>query len=168
MADLGMLLSLYVAADQVPMIADVARALPRLQIVLNHLGFPRSGTSIGRDGLPHADVVVPPPTLPAVLELARYPNVSVMVSGEYAFGRQVYPFSDVSAVVRTSINTLARRGCCGPRTTRGPAVISGTSGSWNCPDITCRRLGRGTRVADGRHGCPTARAGLNGLGVRLV
>jgi L-fuconolactonase len=100
MADLGMLLSLYVAADQVPMIAGVARALPRLQIVLNHLGFPRSGTSIGRDGLPHADVVVPPPTLPAVLDLARYPNVSVMVSGEYAFGCQVYPFSDVSAVVR--------------------------------------------------------------------
>jgi L-fuconolactonase len=100
MADLGMLLSLYVADDQMPLIADVARAIPRLSILLNHLGFPRSATSIGRDGLPHADVTLPPPSLPTMLELAQYPNVYVMISGEYAFGRQSYPFADVSPFVR--------------------------------------------------------------------
>jgi L-fuconolactonase len=100
MADFGMLLSLYVAEEQMPLIAAVARALPGLRIMLNHLGFPRSATSIGWDGLPHADVRLPPASLPTMLELAEYPNVSVMISGEYAFGRRSYPFADVSPVVR--------------------------------------------------------------------
>jgi L-fuconolactonase len=100
MADLGMFVSLYVAEDQMRRIADVARELPRLRIILNHLGFPRSATSIGRDGLPHADVTLPPPSLATMIQLAQYPNVSVMISGEYAFGRQSYPFADVSPVVQ--------------------------------------------------------------------
>jgi predicted TIM-barrel fold metal-dependent hydrolase len=70
-----------------------------LKIVLNHLGF--CPDRIGfRDGLARAEVDLPPPTLDMVTHLARHPNVYVMISGEYCFSNQAYPFADISPIVR--------------------------------------------------------------------
>jgi L-fuconolactonase len=100
MARGGLKLWLYCPPDQLPLVSGVAAALPELDIVLNHLGFFPTRMSLGRDGLHHADVTLPPATLPAVLELSRYRNVYVMVSGEYGFSYGRYPFEDVRPVVR--------------------------------------------------------------------
>ena len=90
----------YCPPDQLPLLERVLERLPGLTVVLNHLGFCPQGYRIDEHGRPRIATELPPPTLPTVLALARFPNVHVMLSGQYAFSRQPYPFRDVEPVVR--------------------------------------------------------------------
>jgi L-fuconolactonase len=58
--------------------------LPELAVVLNHLAFPYPAPS-----------PIPPSTWPAASKLARFPNVRVMFSGQYAFSGSAYPYVDL-------------------------------------------------------------------------
>jgi predicted TIM-barrel fold metal-dependent hydrolase len=74
----------YLHPPDYPRLVEILEALPELAVVLNHLAL-----------RPNGDVAVPPPSWPAVAELARYPNVHVMFSGQYAFSRVAYPYADL-------------------------------------------------------------------------
>lgn len=96
-----LVLWLYGPPEQLPLLDEALRALPGLRVVLNHLGFCPTGMRVDEHARPRIDTPLPPPTLPAVAALARFPGVRVMLSGEYAFSRQEFPFADVTPVVRT-------------------------------------------------------------------
>ena len=100
MAEGGQKLWFYSPPDQLPLIAMVAAALPDLRIVMNHLGFFPTGFTIGPNGLPHIETELPAPTLPSVLAMAKNPHVYVMLSGQYGFSRQPYPYDDLTSTVR--------------------------------------------------------------------
>ncbi len=65
----------------------VARAHPRLQLIIDHLGI-RQPPWMKRDPEPFQD-------LPLLLELAQYPNIAVKISGVPALSRERYPYSDL-------------------------------------------------------------------------
>ena len=100
MADRGEKLWFYAPPDQLPLLALVPAALPNLTVVLNHLGFCPTGFVVGPDGLPHIESELPAPTLPLVLALAKHPNTFVMVSGQYGYSKQAYPYGDLTSTVR--------------------------------------------------------------------
>ena len=66
-----------------------------MTVVLGHLGFPLLPAAADRLGRPRVDAPLPPPTLPAVLELARHPAVHVLFGGQPTFSRRPYPYADL-------------------------------------------------------------------------
>jgi L-fuconolactonase len=99
LADNRLKLWFYSTAAQLSLLDGIASELGSLKIVLNHLGFCPDRIEF-RDGLARADVELPPATLGMVTHLARHPNVYIMVSGEYCFSKQSYPFADLAPIVR--------------------------------------------------------------------
>jgi L-fuconolactonase len=102
----GLVLWAYLPADQLPLLEQLVRAVPDLPVVLNHLGFCPADMQVDSHGRPRFDQPIPPPTLPAVLHLARAPQVHVMVSGQYAFSRQPPPYPDLLPVVRRVLDAF--------------------------------------------------------------
>ncbi|WP_329248281.1 amidohydrolase family protein [Actinoallomurus sp. NBC_01490] len=99
LARTGTVLWFYAPPEQLPLLAEAVRALPDLPVVLNHLGFCPENMTVDPHGRPRFDTVLPPPTLPAVLRLARHPQVRVMFSGQYAFSHRAYPYRDLDPLV---------------------------------------------------------------------
>ena len=91
--ELGLNINLYGSSAQVPCIEMLVRAFPGVTISLDHLGIcPSTGLVPDRWVRPRFDQEpIPPETYPRILALAQYPNVSVKISGEYAFSKQPYP-----------------------------------------------------------------------------
>lgn len=89
----------YAPPEQLPLLRQTLELLPKLQVVLNHLGFCPTGMRVDRHRRPQIDIPLPPATLPTILALADHPNVHVMVSGEYAFSRHGPPYQDMRPVV---------------------------------------------------------------------
>jgi L-fuconolactonase len=94
----GRILWMYPRVEDLPTLHDVARALPDLQIVLNHTGFTQSGIEVDAAGRPHVVSPVPQPHEDQVLALAAFPNVAVKLSGAYGFSAEEYPYPDVAGV----------------------------------------------------------------------
>jgi L-fuconolactonase len=94
----GRILWMYPRAEDLPTLHEVARALPDLQIVLNHTGFTQSGIDVDAAGRPHVISPVPQPHEDQVLSLAACPNVAVKLSGAYGFSAEEYPYRDVASV----------------------------------------------------------------------
>jgi L-fuconolactonase len=84
----------YLHPADYPRLVELLEDFPELAVVLNHLAL-----------RPNGDVAVPPPSWPAVAELARFPNVHVMFSGQYAFSRGVYPYADLIEYARMVYET---------------------------------------------------------------
>lgn len=84
----------YLHPPDYPRLVEILEAVPELAVVLNHLAL-----------RPNGDVAVPPPSWPAVAELARFPNVHVMFSGQYAFSRLAYPYADLIEYARIAYDT---------------------------------------------------------------
>jgi L-fuconolactonase len=100
LAEGGYKLWYYPPPEELPMLGRVLARLPDLVVCLNHLGFCQTGFEADERGRPRIPTELPPPTLAAMLELARFPGVHVMFSGEYAFSKQPYPYADLREVVR--------------------------------------------------------------------
>ena len=99
--ELGGVLWLYVPGEQLDLLPLVLDRLPGLDVVLNHLGWPLPDDFDVDDlGRPSVGGPIPPPTLPAVQRLAAHPGVRVMLSGEYAFSHEDFPYSDLGGLVR--------------------------------------------------------------------
>jgi predicted TIM-barrel fold metal-dependent hydrolase len=98
---LGLNINLYCQSDQIANIEMLVRAFPGVRVGLDHLGIcPATTFSPDRWGRPRFDdESIPPPTYPRILDLARYPNVHVKVSGEYAFSKEPYPYRDARPMV---------------------------------------------------------------------
>ena len=84
----------YLHPPDYPRLVEILETVPELEVVLNHLAL-----------RPNGDVAVPPPSWPAVAELARFPNVHVMFSGQYAFSRVAYPYADLIEYARMVYET---------------------------------------------------------------
>lgn len=99
--ELGLNVNVYGAGTDIRCVALLAAAFPEIAVSLDHLGLcPQTPMRVDDRGRPWFDEPMPPPDYPAVLALARYPNVYVKLSGEYAFSRQPYPYGDLQPVVR--------------------------------------------------------------------
>lgn len=99
--DLGLNINLYCPSNQISNIEMVVRSLPSVQFGLDHLGIcPSTPVTVDRWLRPRfSEEPIPPNGYPQVLALSRYPNVHVKVSGEYAFSKLPYPFSDMRPMV---------------------------------------------------------------------
>ena len=84
----------YLHPVDYPRLVKILETVPELAVVLNHMAL-----------RPNGDVAVPPPSWPAVAELARFPNVHVMFSGQYAFSRVAYPYADLIEYARMVYET---------------------------------------------------------------
>ncbi|MGH3665617.1 MAG: amidohydrolase family protein [Egibacteraceae bacterium] len=100
MADVGHKLWFYGSSAQLQLLGRVLDALPRLVVVLNHLGFCQQGYLKDAYGRPRIATELPPPTLPTVERYAAFEHVHVMFSGEYAFSTEPFPFDDLASTVR--------------------------------------------------------------------
>jgi L-fuconolactonase len=99
LARTGLVLWFYAPPHQLPLLAEALRALPGLRVVLNHLGFCPEGMTVDALNRPRVETLIPPQTLPAVLALARYPEVRVLLSGQYAFSSGEYPYPDLDPLI---------------------------------------------------------------------
>lgn len=98
---LGLNINLYCQSDQITNIERLVRAFPGVRVSLDHLGIcPSTAFVPDRWGRPRFDdEPIPPPTYTRILDLARYPNVHIKVSGEYAFSKEPYPYRDLRPMV---------------------------------------------------------------------
>lgn len=99
LADDGLCLWTYLVPDQLPLADELARELPSLTMVLNHLGFCPHDMRVDSHGRPAFDDPFPATTRAQLHRLSRRPNVYVMFSGQYAFSRQEPPYTDLDEVV---------------------------------------------------------------------
>jgi L-fuconolactonase len=99
-ADHGLVLWTYLTPDQLPALLALPERLPDLPIVLNHLGFFPHDMRVDAHGRPRFDDPLPPERVDAVLSLARYENVHVMLSGQYALSGEDWPYRDLDTLIR--------------------------------------------------------------------
>ena len=91
-------------------LGEVARRHPDLRLVLDHVGL----RVTGKGPAAFAD-------LPAVLALARHPNVAVKASGMLALSAEPYPFRDLHPHIRQLVDAFGpRRTFWGTDLTRMP------------------------------------------------
>jgi predicted TIM-barrel fold metal-dependent hydrolase len=92
----------YGPREQLDAVGVAAARYPAVPIVLNHLGFLPAELDVDVDehGRRRIRTVLPPPSLNAVCELARFPNMFVVISGAYAFSRAGYPYLDLRDTTR--------------------------------------------------------------------
>lgn len=99
--DLRLNINVYGGADNLRCIELLAAAFPEVAVSLDHLGVcPSTPLAPDRWGRPRTDTEpIPPTSYAQMLELARFPNVHVKVSGEYAFSKEPYPYADMRPMV---------------------------------------------------------------------
>ena len=100
MESLNLILWFYGSLDQLKLIHLVAKELPNLTIVLNHLGFCQQGFSVDNFRRPHIEIKLPPPSVLIVEALAEFKNVFVKFSGEYGFSHEDFPYLDVAPIAQ--------------------------------------------------------------------
>jgi predicted TIM-barrel fold metal-dependent hydrolase len=89
----------FVQPDQLPALLELPAAFPELPIVLNHLGFFPHDMRVDAHGRPAFDDPLPREHVEAVLSLARFETVHVMLSGQYALSGQEPPYRDLDPVI---------------------------------------------------------------------
>ena len=72
------------AGDFLPKLAQVAGQHPRLKLIVDHLGR----SSGAKDDAAWAN-------LPAMLALARYPNVAIKATGAPSYSSEAYPYRNI-------------------------------------------------------------------------
>jgi predicted TIM-barrel fold metal-dependent hydrolase len=95
----GLVLWTYLTPDQLPALLELPRAFPDLRIVLNHLGFFPHDMRVDAHGRPSFEDPLPAERVDAVLSLARFETVHVMLSGQYALSAEDAPYRDLDPIV---------------------------------------------------------------------
>ena len=105
--ELGININIYTGSANIACVEMLAQAFPHVNISLDHLGvMPSTPGSPDRWGRPRFDnEPLPPATYPRVLDMARFPNVNIKVSGEYAFSKAPYPYGDMVPMVEQIYHT---------------------------------------------------------------
>lgn len=99
LADEGLPLWSYLPPEQLPLLDDVARELPDLTVVLNHLGFCPHDMRVDDHGRPAFEDPFPGDSLSRVIGLSHHARIYVMFSGQYAFSRRPPPYRDLDDAV---------------------------------------------------------------------
>ncbi len=99
--ELGININIYTGSANIGCVEMLAAAFPNLNISLDHLGvMPSTPSVVDRWGRPRFDdEPLPPATYPRVIDMARFPNVYIKVSGEYAFSKKPWPYEDMKPMV---------------------------------------------------------------------
>ena len=89
---------LYVRAVDAHLIPYLTQAFPQVRVVLNHLGVcPGAETfSMDEKSRPRIETPVYNPAGHTTYRLARFENVTVHLSGHYAFSNEAYPYRDLA------------------------------------------------------------------------
>ncbi len=98
-SDQGLVLWTYLTPDQLPALLELPRAFGDLRIVLNHLGFFPHDMRVDAHGRPSFEDPLPAERVDAVLSLARFETVHVMLSGQYALSAEDAPYRDLDPLV---------------------------------------------------------------------
>ncbi len=99
--DLGININIYTGSANIACVEMLAGAFPNVNISLDHLGvMPTTPSVVDRWGRPRFDnESLPPATYPRIFDMARFPNVYIKVSGEYAFSKKPWPYEDMKPMV---------------------------------------------------------------------
>ena len=102
-AERDYVLWLYTKAPESHLIPPLLEAFPQVRVVMNHLGIcpGRGKFSWDEKGRPHIDTPSFKDSRDTICRLARYENVSVHLSGQYAFSREAFPYRDLAEWHRT-------------------------------------------------------------------
>lgn len=97
---------LYPRAIDAHLIPYLLQAFPQVRVVLNHLGIcPGKGKfSWDAKGRPQIQTPMYNPALHTTYRLARFENVTVHLSGQYAFSREAFPYRDLAGWHRSLLN----------------------------------------------------------------
>ena len=107
---------LYPRAAEAHLCRPLLEAFPEITVVFNHLMVcPADGAMTadakGRPRMARAFQDGMPLTRSDTIGLARYPNVCVKLSGQYAFSREPYPYRDLRRWHRTLVAELGAGRC---------------------------------------------------------
>lgn len=107
-AERDYVLWLYVRARDAHLIAYMVDAFPQVRVVLNHLGIcPGEGKfSWDEKGRPHIDTPAYNPAFHTTHRLSVYENVTLHLSGQYAFSREDYPYKDLAGWHRSLLGNF--------------------------------------------------------------
>ena len=100
LTDRGIALWSYLPRSQTPLLRQLIRKLPDLTVVLNHLGFCPHDMQVDQYGRPRFATAFGPGDVDALLEMARFPHVYLMFSGQYALSKLAPPYTDLDETVR--------------------------------------------------------------------
>ena len=91
-------ISLYPQAVDAHLIPHLLEAFPQVRVVLNHLGVcPGKGKFfIDEKGRPQVETPMYNPAFHTTHRLSRYENVTLQLSGQYAFSKEEYPYRDLT------------------------------------------------------------------------
>ncbi len=107
-AEKDLVLWLYLRASDAHLIAYLVDAFPQVRVVLNHLGI-CPGEGKGRHdqwGRPQIDIASYNPAFHTTHRLSTYENVTMKLSGHYAFSKQPYPYEDLAGWHRAALNSF--------------------------------------------------------------
>jgi predicted TIM-barrel fold metal-dependent hydrolase len=98
-AEKDYVLWLYPRAVDAPACAFLIDAFPQVRVVFNHLMICPGEGRFAWDafGRPKIDTPMPPITRHSLTNLFQYENVCVLLSGQYAFSKEEYPYTDLAA-----------------------------------------------------------------------
>ena len=99
--ELDININIYTGSANIGCVEMLAGAFPNVNISLDHLGvMPTTPSVVDRWGRPRFDnEPLPPANYPRVIDIARFPNVYIKVSGEYAFSKKPWPYEDMKPMV---------------------------------------------------------------------
>jgi|SaaInl4_135m_RNA_FD_contig_31_672474_length_1311_multi_4_in_0_out_0_2 predicted TIM-barrel fold metal-dependent hydrolase len=102
---------LYIGAAEAHLLPYMVEAFPTVRVVLNHLGIcPGEGQlTVDEAGRPHIDVPSYNPAGHSSWRLSQYENVSVLLSGQYAFSKDEYPYEDKAGWARGLLDSFGDR-----------------------------------------------------------
>ncbi|MBM3265423.1 MAG: amidohydrolase [candidate division Zixibacteria bacterium] len=97
---------LYVGARDAHLIAYLTDVFPQVRVVLNHLGVcPGEGKfRWDEKGRPRIDTPSYNPAFHTTYRLCKYENLTVHLSGQYAFSREEYPYRDLAGWHKSLLN----------------------------------------------------------------
>jgi predicted TIM-barrel fold metal-dependent hydrolase len=92
------LISLYARAVDAHLIPYLLEAFPQVRVAINHLGVcPGKGKFfIDEKGRPQVETPMYNPAFHTTHRLSRYENVTLQLSGQYAFSVEAYPYRDIA------------------------------------------------------------------------
>ncbi len=105
----GLVLWSYLPAAQLVLLEQLVKVLPDVKVVLNHFGFSPQDMKIDSDTRPWFKDPFPKGGLDRLLALATFPQVNLMMSGQYAFSRERPPYADLNPIIRPLVESFEAR-----------------------------------------------------------
>ena len=104
-AEQDYVLWLYLRAMDAHLIPYLLEEFPQVRVVINHLGIcpGRGKFSVDQDGRPQVETPSYNPAFHTTHRLARYENVMIHLSGQYAFSKEAYPYRDLAGWHRSLV-----------------------------------------------------------------